>query len=155
LHSEPITNRVQQGVGDLLVVDTLEEAEESAVLTVVFVVRPVENGGYAPAHFTRPVREKSLSLPRFIKRVRLVSHETFLDSPEWRNPMRVVPVESPGKLQELLLLSARSDRFDKHTKHTGLSPKRPKEKTFLVLPRDDDLLFRVYLEVFCFSVQTS
>ena len=98
LYGEPITNRDQQGVGDLLVVDTLKEAEEAAVLTIVLVVHRLR---MAATHRTlaRPVSEKSLSLPRFIKRVRLVSYETSLDSPEWRNPMRVIPIQKYGGTQ--------------------------------------------------------
>ena len=117
LIGKPLPHGVQQAVGHLLIVDALEEAEETAALPVTLVVTPIQDGGDPAADLAAAKGQERLHPVPFVERVRPVSDQFLLVAAQRRNPVRVVAVQGPGKLQELSSFPPGGNPFDNQFRH--------------------------------------
>ena len=69
LRAAPLGGRVEEGVGDSLVVDALEEPEEAHPVAVGLVVQAVADGGDAAHHPAVPLGQEILGLAVLEERV--------------------------------------------------------------------------------------
>ena len=121
LVGKPIAGGIEQPVGHFLVVDRLEEAEESAAVVVAIDVSLVQNGADAADDFTPTIGQKCLDLVPIIERIVGIADIFLLVEAERGNPVRVFLIYCPGKLEKLLSLPGIRNSLDDNTVHNGLS----------------------------------
>ena len=112
LVGEPLPHGVEQAVGRFLVVDAIEEAEEAAAIVVLGDVPLVENRRDPAADLAAAIGQERLDRVPGVEGVRLVADHLLLAVAQRRNPVRIVPIQRPGKLEKLLLLPGGGDALD-------------------------------------------
>ena len=120
LGGEPLARRVEQPVGDFLIVDTLEETEEPAPLVANLVVDLVQNPRNPSAHFPVAHGQERLHAVPLVERMPAGKANQFLFvHANGRNPMGIVLIKPPGKVEKISPLSAGGNRLDDELRHNS------------------------------------
>jgi hypothetical protein len=109
---EPLTRGVEQRMRNFLIINALEEAKESALLTMNFDIRAVSDRGNPPTDFSSSVGEKRLGRVPLVERMLAVASQLLLFASQRWDPKRVVTIQPPGKLEKLLSVLPRINRFN-------------------------------------------
>ena len=102
----------KQRVGDGLVVDQLEEAEEADPVAVGLVVQPVADRGDAADDLAVPLGEEVLGLGVLEEGILRAGEEERHVPTQRRDPERVPRVESVGQIDEPLEVPSAARRAD-------------------------------------------
>jgi hypothetical protein len=120
----PFLGPVEQHISDGLVSHGLEEPEKPNPVVVGLIVQAVADGRDPPDHLAISFGQEVLGIGMLKERV-LVAGKQQCDVPtQRRDPNRVPPVKSIGKINELLKRPAVSDGPDRY----GLSQMTPSSR---------------------------
>ncbi len=106
LIGQPLPHRIEQPMGDLLIVKRFKETKETALLAVLLVVHVIDDPGDAAAHLPVAPGQPRAHVGHVVKRVGTKAHQFFQVSPQRRNPVLVATIQRPSQLQELFLVAA-------------------------------------------------
>ena len=99
--SEPPTDRIEQTVGDGLVVLTFKEPKEAPLLVVTAIVLVVDNRQYPPARLAIPQSQERLPLVFVIEWMIGKPDELFLVHPQRGHPVGIAALNLPRQMQKL------------------------------------------------------
>ena len=106
---EPLPHGVEQPVGGFLIVDAVEESEESSAIVVMGDVSLVENRGDPPADLAVAIGQEGLARVPIVERVLPIVDHLLLAAPQRRDPVGIVAVERPRKVEKLFFLPGSCD----------------------------------------------
>ena len=107
LFIEPLACRVEQPVGDLLIVDRLEKSPETDTVVVAFEMPVVDDRSDPSDGLLAAHGDERLNFVGVVKRMMLVVHQLLLLDPKRRNPVFVVLVNLPRQIQKPFFLGTR------------------------------------------------
>ena len=97
---EPGGRRVEQSVGDSLVIDTLEEAEEADPVVVALEMPNIVDRGDSPDDLFAALRQKGLNAVAFVERGFFEPDQFLFVHADGGDPVGIVFVELPWKVQK-------------------------------------------------------
>src|SRR5262249_26382165 len=106
--------RREQRIGDVLVVDALEEPPEADAIIVERVVGAILDRGDAPHHAITVARQEELAVGLIVEWVLLPIERVVDRRAKRRHPLRMSPLieQLPGKIDEAAEIAARGDDGD-------------------------------------------
>ena len=110
----PLCRRGKKRIGDLLVVDHLEEPEEPHPVTVGLIVQPVADGRDPADHIAAALGEEVFGLGVLEEGILGARKEGGYIPTQRRDPEWVPRVESIWKIDETLEVSSLARRSDAH-----------------------------------------
>ena len=95
----------EQRISRILIVDTIEETEETSFLVVAFVVAVIDNRDDSSDRFAVLLYKEGTALCIFVERMRAKADQFLLIEPDRGDPIGVPLVQSPKQLHKFTTLT--------------------------------------------------